>query len=107
MMPPIHAPHAARGVLPRGLARHYQILARLRVAISDRESLTYLIVGIGAALRFLLAIALLSHQPQIAAGQVYAVMTYLWNFVNSLDESPTLTDQLARLRDIAQRVTTE
>ncbi|XEH51184.1 ABC transporter six-transmembrane domain-containing protein [Edwardsiella tarda] len=52
---------------PRGLARHYQILARLRVAISDRESLTYLIVGIGAALRFLLAIVLLSRQPQIAA----------------------------------------
>ncbi|MGY0145989.1 ABC transporter six-transmembrane domain-containing protein [Edwardsiella tarda] len=107
MTPPIHAPHAARGVLPRGLARHYQILARLRVAISDRESLTYLIVGIGAALRFLLAIVLLSRQPQIAAGQVYAVMTYLWNFVTRLDESPTLTDQLARLRDIAQRVTTE
>ncbi|WP_370546564.1 ABC transporter six-transmembrane domain-containing protein [Edwardsiella tarda] len=95
------------GPSPRGLARHYQILARLRVAISDRESLAYLIVGIGAALLFLLAIVLLSRQPQIAAGHVYAVMAYLWNFVNSLDESPTLTDQLARLRDIAQRVAAE
>lgn len=95
------------GPSPHGLTRHYQILARLRVAISDRESLAYLIVGIGAALLFLLAIALLSRQSQIAAGHVYAVMTYLWNFVNSLDESPTLTDQLARLRDIAQRVAAE
>lgn len=49
---------------------------------------------------------MLMAQPQVSAGHVYAVMTYLWNFVTSLDEGPGLADQLARLRDIGRRVNT-
>ena len=37
-------------------------------------------------------------------GHVYAVMTYLWTFVSSLDEAPGMVDQLARLKDIGKRV---
>lgn len=38
------------------------------------------------------------------AGRIYAVMTYLWTFVMSLDEAPSLAEHLARLRDTAQRL---
>ncbi|MGU5814544.1 ABC transporter six-transmembrane domain-containing protein [Aeromonas hydrophila] len=88
------------------LSRHYNILAWLRIQISDREAFAFLVVGISAALLFLLAITMLVSQPQVSAGHVYAVMTYLWNFVTSLDEGPGLADQLARLRDIGRRVST-
>ncbi|MFQ1849484.1 ABC transporter six-transmembrane domain-containing protein [Aeromonas veronii] len=88
------------------LARHYRALAWLRIRISDREALAFLAVGISASLLFLLAITMLMAQPQVSAGHVYAVMTYLWNFVTSLDEGPGLADQLARLRDIGRRVNT-
>ncbi|MGL5179257.1 MAG: ABC transporter six-transmembrane domain-containing protein, partial [Aeromonas veronii] len=81
-------------------------LAWLRIRISDREALAFLAVGISASLLFLLAITMLMAQPQVSAGHVYAVMTYLWNFVTSLDEGPGLADQLARLRDIGRRVNT-
>lgn len=83
------------------LSRHYRALAWLRIRISDRVA-----VGISASLLFLLAITMLIAQPQVSAGHVYAVMTYLWNFVTSLDEGPGLADQLARLRDIGRRVNT-
>ncbi len=42
--------------------------------------------------------------PEIKAGHIYAVMTYLWTFVSCLDESPSMIDQLARLKDIGKRV---
>ncbi len=88
------------------LARHYRTLAWIRIWVSDREALAFLAVGISASLLFLLAITMLMVQPQVSAGHVYAVMTYLWNFVTSLDEGPGLADQLARLRDIGRRVNT-
>ncbi|QWZ77408.1 ABC transporter six-transmembrane domain-containing protein [Aeromonas sp. FDAARGOS 1419] len=88
------------------LSRHYRALAWIRIRISDRETLAFLAVGISASLLFLLAITMLMAQPQVSAGHVYAVMTYLWNFVTSLDEGPGLADQLARLRDIGRRVNT-
>ena len=88
------------------LARHYRTLAWIRIRVSDREALAFLAVGVSAALLFLLAITMLMAQPQVSAGHVYAVMTYLWNFVSSLDEGPGLADQLARLRDIGRRVNT-
>ncbi|UTY59509.1 ABC transporter six-transmembrane domain-containing protein [Massilia sp. erpn] len=86
------------------LMRHYGLLARLRVLLSDREAGAYLVIGSVAALLFVLAIWQLVSTPDVSAGHVYAVMTYLWTFVGSLDDAPGLTDQLARLRDIGQRV---
>lgn len=50
------------------------------------------------------AIALMALAPSMDAGHVYAVMTYLWTFVSSLDEAPVMVDQMARLRDIGKRV---
>jgi hypothetical protein len=42
--------------------------------------------------------------PEVKAGHIYAVMTYLWTFVSCLDEAPSTIDQLARLKDIGKRV---
>ncbi|MFE8731082.1 hypothetical protein ACFX56_29170, partial [Aeromonas hydrophila] len=54
----------------------------------DREALAFLAVGVSAALLFLLAITMLMAQPQVSTGHVYAAVTYLRNFVSSLDEGP-------------------
>lgn len=86
------------------LQRHYRLLSRLRIRLSDREAAAYVFVGSLAAALFVLAIAQLASQNGTSAGHVYAVMTYLWTFVGSLDEAPALADQLARLRDIGRRV---
>lgn len=86
------------------LQRHYRLLARLRIRLSDREAAAYVFVGCLASALFVLAITQLSSQSGTSAGHVYAVMTYLWTFVGSLDEAPALADQLARLRDIGKRV---
>jgi ABC-type multidrug transport system fused ATPase/permease subunit len=86
------------------LRRHYQVLSRLRIWLSDREAAAFLFIGTLAALLFVVAISQLALSPAVKAGHVYAVMTYLWTFVSSLDEAPGMVDQLARLKDIGKRV---
>ncbi|SUD47186.1 Uncharacterised protein [Pseudomonas fluorescens] len=86
------------------LRRHYQLLSRLRIWLSDREAVAYLFLGALAALLFIVAISQLALSPAVKAGHVYAVMTYLWTFASSLDEAPGMVDQLARLKDIGKRV---
>ncbi|POA51580.1 MULTISPECIES: ABC transporter six-transmembrane domain-containing protein [unclassified Pseudomonas] len=88
----------------QSLQRHYRLLSRLRIWLSDREATAYLFLGVVAAVLFVIAITQLSLSPEVKAGHVYAVMTYLWTFVSSIDEAPSMVDQLARLRDIGKRV---
>jgi len=84
------------------LQRHYLLLSRLRIRLSNRETIAYLVIGLVAAGLFGLTIALLATAPSVEAGHIYAVMTYLWTFVTSLDEA--LVDQIARLKEIGRRV---
>ena len=86
------------------LHRHYHLLSRLRIRLSDREAIAFLFIGILAALLFVVAITQLALSPAVKAGHIYAVMTYLWTFVSCLDEAPSMIDQLARLKDIGKRV---
>lgn len=86
------------------LRRHYMVLSRLRIWLSDREAAAFLFIGALATLLFVVAISQLALSPGVSAGHVYAVMTYLWTFVICLDEAPGMVDQLARLKDIGNRV---
>ncbi len=88
------------------LLRHYRALSKLRIWLSDREALAFLFIGTLAALLFAVAIVQLAMLQKPSAGHVYSVMTYLWIFVENLDEAPGVLSQLARLKDIGQRVGT-
>ncbi|WP_103601477.1 ABC transporter six-transmembrane domain-containing protein [Campylobacter concisus] len=87
------------------LNRHYDVVSKFRIAISNREAMSYFIIGISASLLFLVAIIVLSSQ-QTNAGHIYSVMTYIWNFVISLDDSPKLIEEFSNLKDIGKRIDT-
>ncbi|EOW7235870.1 ABC transporter six-transmembrane domain-containing protein, partial [Cronobacter sakazakii] len=95
--------HAA----PRALQRHYQLLARLRITLSDREAMGYFTIGVLAALLFSFTVMMMTHSAAINAGHIYSVMTYMWMFVTSLDDAPQLLEKYSQLKDIGKRVTTE
>ena len=88
------------------LNRHYDVVSKFRIAISNREAMSYFIIGISASLLFLVAIIVLSSQ-QTNAGHIYSVMTYIWNFVISLDDSPKLIEEFSNLKDIGKRIDAE
>ena len=89
------------------LRRHYVTLARLRIALSDREAWGYLWVGILVALLFTLTIIWMTQSAGITAGHIYSVMTYMWMFATSLDDAPQLLEKFSQLRDIGKRVSAD
>lgn len=88
------------------LARHYGLLSRLRISISNREAMGFLVVGLIAAVLFSIAIVLLS-ASKASAGHIYSVFTYLWTFAISLDDGPRLIEDISNLKDIGKRVSVE
>ncbi|MDA3076271.1 ABC transporter six-transmembrane domain-containing protein [Campylobacter sp. JMF_04 NA10] len=88
---------------PVAVSRHYDLLSRIRIAISNREAIGYLIVGSICALAFSLAAYLLAVK-QTDAGYIFTVMNYIWTFAISLDDAPRLIEEFSQLKDIGKRV---
>ena len=88
---------------PAAVNRHYNFLSRIRIAISNREALGYLIVGSLCALVFGLAAYILANK-KTDAGYVFTVMNYIWTFAFSLDDAPRLIEEFSQLKDIGNRV---
>jgi hypothetical protein len=74
----------------RSLSRHYDVLARLRIKLSDREAFGYLAIGTVTAILFASTILTMSFEGGLDAGHIYSVMTYMWMFAMSLDDGPQL-----------------
>lgn len=91
---------------PSLLTRHYRVLSRLRISLSDREALGYLAIGGAVALMFAGTILAMTFRGISDAGHIYSVMTYMWMFAMSLDDGPTLLEKYSQLKDIGKRVNT-
>lgn len=85
------------------LIKHYDLLAKIRIAISNREAFSYLLIGISMAILFGVTLVILSNKS-VQAGHIYAVITYLWGFAMSLDDMPRLMEKMSELKDVGQRV---
>ena len=90
----------------KSLIRHYNVLAGLRIHLSDREALGYLSIGMAAALLFGFTILYMSLMGNNNAGHIYSVMTYMWMFAMSLDDGPSLLEKYSQLKEIGKRVNT-
>ncbi|MDG2944470.1 ABC transporter six-transmembrane domain-containing protein [Exercitatus varius] len=88
----------------RELMKHYGLVEKLRVLISNREALSFLAIGIAMAVLFGITLTLLTLKQGVTAGHIYAVITYLWTFAISLDDAPRLVEELSKLKDIGKRV---
>ncbi|MDG2916801.1 ABC transporter six-transmembrane domain-containing protein [Bisgaard Taxon 10/6] len=86
------------------LMKHYGLVEKLRVLISNREALSFLAIGIAMAVLFGATLTLLTLKQGVTAGHIYAVITYLWTFAISLDDAPRLVEELSKLKDIGKRV---
>ena len=88
----------------RQLYRHYGLVARLRVLISNREAFGYLCVGAAMGILFGFAFVMMTLKGYGSEGHVYSASTYLWMFAMSLDDVPRLVEQYSNLKDIGQRI---
>lgn len=88
------------------LAKHYGVLAGLRIRLSDREAIGYLAIGSVIALLFAMTLIAMTLKGVSDAGHIYSVMTYMWMFAMSLDDGPQLLEKYSQLKDIGRRVNT-
>lgn len=88
----------------RELIKHYHLVKRLRILISNREAFSFLCIGLAMSLLFGITLTFLTLQKGVTAGHIYAVITYLWTFAMSLDDAPGLVEELSKLKDIGKRV---
>ena len=89
---------------PEAVRTHYRLLAQWRVRLSNAEVADWgvmelFLIGL-AGVVLIRAVAL----PGVQAGDIYAVVAYLWSYLASLDHVPFTVQQLGRLRDIGQRL---
>ena len=45
-----------------------------------------------------------TQSPAFTAGAIYAVLAYIYGYLEGLNEVPTLVNNLARLRDVRSRL---
>jgi ABC-type multidrug transport system fused ATPase/permease subunit len=86
------------------LQLHYRQLAKWRVRLSNAEAGNYGLMELFTIVLFAVVLIRTVQLPQIQAGTIYAVISYLWNFLRSLDGIPLLVQQFSRLQDIGTRM---
>jgi ABC-type multidrug transport system fused ATPase/permease subunit len=87
-----------------GTQRHYRGLAALRVQLSDREARTWSLIEV---LFVALTVAVLLRATLVLglrAGEIFATMTYVFDFTGSLRSAPTVLHKITRLIDIRRRL---
>jgi hypothetical protein len=95
-------------VIERGrdwqIQRHFRILARWRIALSDAEAWAWS----GAELCMLAALVavliVFTDSGAASAGAIYAVVAYQIDLIEGLSDVPTVVSNLGRLRDIGERL---
>ncbi len=88
----------------RRISRHFALLRRWRVKLSDTESWTWAsteLATIGALVFILIDF---TQSPNFTAGAIYAVLAYVYDYLEGLEHVPTVVNNLARLKDVRARI---
>ena len=88
----------------RPLASHFRRRGRLRVRLSNAEALSWSLVELCSIAAVILVILRMTGLPGIQAGELYAMLAYLWRVLECLDQAPLLVQRYARLLDIRRRL---
>lgn len=85
---------------------HYYHLARLRIRLSNAAATNWGIMELFIIALFMAVLVRTVALSSIQPGTIYAILSYAWNYRQSLDVVPTLVQQVSRLKDIGDRMTT-
>jgi ABC-type multidrug transport system fused ATPase/permease subunit len=86
------------------LASHFRRRGRMRVRLSNAEAMSWSLVELCSITAVLLVLLRMTSLPSIQAGELYAMLAYVWRVLECLDQAPTLVQRFARLLDIRRRL---
>ena len=86
------------------LASHFRRRGRLRVRLSNAEAASWSLVELFSITAVVLMLLRSTSLPGIGAGELYAMLAYVWRVLECLDQVPMLVQRLGRLVDIRRRL---
>jgi len=89
---------------PFRIRRHFWLLRRWRVMLSDAESWTWALTELCTIGALVFILIDFTQSPGFTAGAIYAVLAYVYDYLEGLNHVPTLVNNLARLKDVRARL---
>ncbi|MBD2551272.1 hypothetical protein H6G65_17105 [Microcystis elabens FACHB-917] len=89
---------------PLRLRRHFGRVRRWQVQLSDSESWTWTVTELATIVALVVLLIDFTRSPQFSAGALYAVLAYVFDYLQGLDHAPAEVNSFARLRDIRARL---
>jgi ABC-type multidrug transport system fused ATPase/permease subunit len=89
---------------PSRVYAHFARLSRWRVRISDAEAATWTVVELATIGLIIAALLILVAVPDATVGTIFAVLGYVLAFGDAVDDLPNIVQNIARVRDILDRV---
>jgi hypothetical protein len=86
------------------LASHFRRRGRLRIKLSNAEAASWSFVELFSIAAVVLMLLRATSLPGIGAGELYAMLAYVWRVLECLDQVPMLVQRLGRLVDIRGRL---
>jgi len=89
---------------PLRLRRHFGRVRRWHVQLSDSEPWTWTVTELATIVALVVLLIDFTRSPVFSAGAIYAVLAYVFDYLEGLDSAPALVNNVARLRDIRARL---
>jgi ABC-type multidrug transport system fused ATPase/permease subunit len=86
--------------------RHFLLLRRWRVMLSDAESWTWGVTELATIAALVYILIDFTQSPAFTAGAIYAVLAYVYDYLEGLNQVPTVVNNIARLNDVRARIET-
>lgn len=89
---------------PDVLKAHFTAVRTWRVRLSDAEAFNWSIIEVLSILLLVGVLVRITYMDEVSAGEIFAMIVYVWQFMENLDNVPELLQQLTRLQDIRKRI---
>ncbi|MCP9773914.1 hypothetical protein KBY66_15080 [Synechococcus sp. Tobar12-5m-g] len=86
------------------LRRHFGRVRRWHVQLSDSESWTWSVTELATIVALVVILIDFTRSPGFSAGAIYAVLAYVFDYLEGLDHAPTLVNNVSRFQDIRTRL---
>lgn len=86
------------------IKEHFSLVRRWRVKLSDAAAYNWTIIEVLSIGVFVAILLRTTVMPETETGDIFAILVYVWRFMEGLDHVPTIVQQLTRLRDISIRI---
>jgi len=86
--------------------RHFLLLRRWRVMLSDSEAWTWGATELATIVALVYILVDFTQSPTFSAGAIYAVLAYVYDYLEGLNQVPMLVNNITRLRDVRARLVT-